>query len=79
MKPFWNVFSLAPPLAVAILEALLVITPRSGAGDSAGRLGSGVLLILAIGAAASSGRLGLLGMVLNFVIILPIASLIMSN
>lgn len=68
MKPFWNVFSLALPLAVAILGALLVITPRSG-----------VLLILAIGAAASSGRLGLLGMVLNFVIILPIASLIMSN
>lgn len=94
MKPFWNVISLALPLAVAILGAIVMLTSRSGGGDFAGRLGSGILFVLAVGAACLAGEvaaivslvrgeryawLAIVGLVLNLVIILPIAGVLMSD
>jgi hypothetical protein len=94
MKPFWNVLSLALPLAVAIGGAIVTVTSRDGAGDFAGRLGSGVLLVLAVGATCVVGEvaavaslvrgerhawLAILGLILNLVIILPIGAVLMSD
>jgi hypothetical protein len=94
MKPFWSWVSLALPLGVALLGAVIVGTSRSGAGDFAGRLGSGVLLVLAIGLACLLGEaaalvslfrgerhawLGALGLIFNLVIILPIAAVLVSD
>jgi len=94
MKPFWNILSLALPLTVAIGGAIVALTSRGGAGDYAGRLGSGILLVLAVGAACLLGEaaaivslfrgeryawLGVLGLVLNLAVILPIAAVLMSD
>jgi hypothetical protein len=94
VKPFWNILALAGPLTVAALGAILTVTSRSGTGDFAGRLGNGVLFVLAVGATCLVGEvaavvslvrgerhawLAILGLILNLIIISPIAAILMSD
>lgn len=94
MKPFWNVISLALPIAVAVMGTVMVIASHTGTGDYVGRIGSAVVLVLAVGAACLLGEaaaavslfrgeqhawLGILGLILNLIIILPIAGALMID
>jgi hypothetical protein len=88
MKPaFWNLVSLAVPVAACLIGILVVSGSRSGTGDFAGALGGGVLFLFGMGAICLLGEaaaitalvrgerlagLSFLGVVLNGAVILPL-------
>jgi hypothetical protein len=54
-RPLWNVISVALPLLVVIIGVVQILTTPFGGGDYAGRLGSAVLLIIALGIGCGVG------------------------
>ncbi len=48
-RPLWNVISVALPLIVLVVGIAQILSAPFGGGDYAGRLGSAVLLIIALG------------------------------
>lgn len=91
--PFWNLIAVGLPVAVFLI-GLLMLSSRSGGGDYAGRLGGGILVILAVAVASGLGVLAgglalyrherlawlsVLGIVLNLLVCLPVVGVLLRK
>lgn len=89
---FWNLIAVALPVVAAVVGVANL--GGSGTGDWAGRLGSGVLLVVGMGAACGLGAvaavvaivrgeermwLSVLALVLNLAVALPVAGLLLRD
>jgi hypothetical protein len=92
-QSFWNVVSLGVPLAAAGIGVLL-LSQQGGTGDFAGRLGAGVLFVIAMAIACSCGAaaaifalarneprawLSIFSLVLNLGVALPVVALLLRR
>ncbi len=94
MNPFWSSLSLALPFTATLLGIAILLGARSGTGDYAARLGSGVLFLAGIGIACAFGEiaaivsllrgerlpwLAAIGVIANLLVILPILALFLRD
>ena len=94
MNPFWSILSLALPLTATLLGVAILLSTRSGTGDYAARLGTGVLLLAGIGIACALGEiaaivsilrgerlpwLAAIGVIANLLVIFPLLSLFIRD
>jgi hypothetical protein len=92
-QSFWNIVSLAIPVAAAAI-GLLLVSQKGGTGDFAGRLGAGVLFVIGmaiacgLGAAAAIAALvrnepwawlSILSLLVNLAVALPVVALLLRR
>lgn len=92
-QPFWNLIAAGLPVAGAVI-GILFASSRNGQGDYAGRIGGAVIAMIIVAASSSIGigtaiaslargermaSLAILALVVNAIIVLPVAALLLRD